>query len=306
MTAFDIAQIVAFTLCAFIAVAGALGMATTMSMFRSGIFLMASFLGVAGLFILLAADLMGLLQIMMYIGGMLVMILFMVLFMHDPGGAMMAAMPGMMAPVERFFSGGLQQGEGRNGDHADMHAGNGEAKEADRENRQNGANGEHHAQHDGMQHGGSDMSMNMEGTHMDDMDMSMVTPVRRIAAWLAVAIGVGLGALVLLRPSWPTVTRHPDPRSAEAVGMLLMGKYMIAFEGAGFLILLGIVGAVLMARVERHPDNGGRDARVGRTDAPPQIAPDPVIPPSPDERPNEEHASEHHAVAHPPSHRRPA
>jgi NADH-quinone oxidoreductase subunit J len=88
--------------------------------------------------------------------------------------------------------------------------------------------------------------------------------------------------------------------------MLLMGKYMIAFEGAGFLILLGIVGAVLMARVERHPDNGGRDARVGRTDAPPQIAPDPVIPPSPDERPNEEHASEHHAVAHPPSHRRPA
>ncbi len=80
-----------------------------MSMFRSGLFLMASFVGVAGLFILLSADLMALLQIMMYVGGMLVMILFMVLFRHDPGGAMMAAMPEMLSPIERFFSRGLEQ-----------------------------------------------------------------------------------------------------------------------------------------------------------------------------------------------------
>ena len=85
---------------------GALGMTTTMSMFRSGIFLMASFIGVAGLFILLSADLIGLLQIMMYIGGMLVMILFMLLFSMDPGGAMMAGME--MSPVERLFSRGLK------------------------------------------------------------------------------------------------------------------------------------------------------------------------------------------------------
>jgi NADH-quinone oxidoreductase subunit J len=32
------------------------------------------------------ADLIGALQIMMYLGGFLVMILFMVLVMHDPGG----------------------------------------------------------------------------------------------------------------------------------------------------------------------------------------------------------------------------
>lgn len=45
MSAAGIAEIVAFGLSAFVAVAGALGMATTMSMFRSGIFLMASFYG---------------------------------------------------------------------------------------------------------------------------------------------------------------------------------------------------------------------------------------------------------------------
>lgn len=213
--------VIAFALCAFVALAGALGMTTTMSMFRSGIFLMASFMGVGGLFILLAADLMGLLQIMMYIGGMLVMILFMVLFMHDPGGAAMAAMPEMMTPMEKFFSAGLQQErhEGEPHDHMDM--------------------------------GG--------------MDMSMVTPVRGLAACAAAAIGIGLALLLLLRPAWPVVLLHPDPQSARAVGMMLMQKYMIAFEGAGFLILLGIFGAVFLARVDKHPDSGSRDTPVART-----------------------------------------
>ncbi len=95
------AQIFAFSVFALIAVAGAVGMTTTMSMFRSGIFLMASFIGVAGLFILLMADLLGMLQIMMYIGGMLVMILFMVFFSHDPGGEMMAKMK--MPFIEKVF-----------------------------------------------------------------------------------------------------------------------------------------------------------------------------------------------------------
>ena len=54
-----LAQILAFTLLSLIAILGALGMATTMSMYRSGIFLMGSFIGVSGLFILLSADLLG-------------------------------------------------------------------------------------------------------------------------------------------------------------------------------------------------------------------------------------------------------
>ncbi len=114
MTLAPVAQWLAFLFFAFIALAGALGMATTMSMFRSGIFLMASFFGVAGLFILLSADLLALLQIMMYIGGMLVMILFMVLFSHDPGGAMMAGMK--MSKVERFFTLGIKPMEMEEGE----------------------------------------------------------------------------------------------------------------------------------------------------------------------------------------------
>ncbi|WP_415790132.1 NADH-quinone oxidoreductase subunit J, partial [Deinococcus saxicola] len=127
-------------------------MTTTMSMFRSGIFLMASFIGVAGLFILLSADLIGLLQIMMYIGGMLVMILFMLLFSMDPGGAMMAGMD--MSPVERLFSRGLKptgDSDGHQGhDMAGM--GHGDAsRHSDNEQGQADVPG------DGMDHGSMDM-----------------------------------------------------------------------------------------------------------------------------------------------------
>lgn len=240
-----VAEIIAFAASAFIAVAGALGMATTMSMFRSAIFLMASFMGVAGLFILLAADLLGLLQIMMYIGGMLVMVLFMVLFMPDPGGAMMAAMPDMMSPVERLFSLGLTPADtqshksegpsGYSGDNDDPEGGHG---------------------------GGADMRQ------MDMADMSMVTPVRSWAAWLSATAGCGLVGLLVLRPSWPLSGSVPDPRSAEQVGSLLMGKYMIGFEAAGLLILIGIVGAVLAAHSSARRDSGDRRARVA-IDAPP-------------------------------------
>jgi NADH-quinone oxidoreductase subunit J len=205
----------AFWAFSLIAVAGALGMTTTMSMFRSGVFLMASFAGVAGLFLLLSADLLALLQIMMYVGGMMVMILFMVLFMPDPGGAMMAAMD--MNRVERLFTRGIVP------------------------------------QHD------------MSGM---DMDMGMTTPIRRMAAVLAAATAALLLVLLALRSPWPVSPVAPDPRSAQNIGHLLMGKYMIAFEGAGLLILIGIFGAVLLARPAQHPDKGSREERVAVAEPP--------------------------------------
>lgn len=226
------AQILAFALFSLIAVAGALGMATTMSMFRSGVFLMASFIGVAGLFVLLMADLLGLLQVMMYIGGMLVMILFMVLFSTDPGGAMMAGMM-EMAPLERLFSLGLDaEGSAKAGM---QHEGTG---------------------HTG--HGGGGMEgMGTEG--MDMEGMSMYTPIKRPAAVLASLVGVLLATLLLLRPAWPVTRDLPDPDSARRVGELLMERYMVAFEGAGLTILLGIFAAVLLSRPARHRDRPGRE-----------------------------------------------
>jgi NADH-quinone oxidoreductase subunit J len=75
-----------------IAVVTAAGMILTMSMYRAGLALMASFVALAGLFILLNADLMAAIQVMMNVGGMLVMVLFMVMIMMDPGGEMMLGM----------------------------------------------------------------------------------------------------------------------------------------------------------------------------------------------------------------------
>lgn len=319
MTLGPATQIAAFGILSLVSVLGALGMATTMSMFRSGIFLMASFLGVSGLFILLSADLLGLLQVMMYIGGMLVMVLFMVLFSHDPGGEMMA---GMQLPwPERLFSRGLlpredagrparvavelatrpeaaAEGEGAGGEgggHAGPergdggHAGPGHAGQDhdghdhaspahdshdhdDRDHDRQDYQAEDHGDED---HGGEDH----EGMDHGGMDMSMVTPVRPCAAALGIATGALLIALLLWRPAWPVAdggSVHPD--SARRIGELLMGKYMMAFEGAGLLILTGIFGAVYLGRPDRHPSPSGRDAFVGRAVAPPALDDDRLEP----------------------------
>jgi len=311
-------EIVAFIISAFIAIAGALGMTTTMSMFRSGIFLMASFIGVAGLFILLTADLIGVLQIMMYIGGFLVMIVFMVMVMHDPGGAMMAGMD--MAFVERWFSKGLVPREPPHSGHSgDMHGAHGQEHRAHRRDSHPMPQGKagdhrshsvHHDEHAGDDHQSmQDMDNSGHAGHaahhgndkngmdMGGMDMSMVTPVRPAAAWLAGAIGVVLVSMLLLRPTWRVVNAMPDPDSARRVGHLLMEKYMVAFEGAGFLILIGIFGAVLLARPSSHPDDPSRAARVAVAEKPEPIADDGLVPlPVPDKQ--TEHKEHHRSDGH--------
>jgi NADH:ubiquinone oxidoreductase subunit 6 (subunit J) len=75
-----------------VAIITAAGMLLTMSMYRAGLALMTSFVALAGLFILLNADLLAAIQVMMNVGGMLVMVLFMVMIMMDPGGEMMWSM----------------------------------------------------------------------------------------------------------------------------------------------------------------------------------------------------------------------
>ena len=83
---------VLFLSLSLITIVMAAGMLLTMSMYRAGLALMASFVALAGMFILLGADLLAAIQIMMNVGGMLVMVLFMVMMMMDPGGEMMWAM----------------------------------------------------------------------------------------------------------------------------------------------------------------------------------------------------------------------
>ena len=101
----DTLQWMIFLIGSLLAIVGAIGMTATMSMFRSGIFLILSVIGSSILLIFLGASLIGLLQIMMFIGGMLVMILFMVLFSHDPGGEVMSSTP--LSFIENLFSLGI-------------------------------------------------------------------------------------------------------------------------------------------------------------------------------------------------------
>jgi NADH-quinone oxidoreductase subunit J len=241
----EAAQIFTFSVFALISVAGALGMTTTMSMFRSGIFLMSSFIGVAGLFILLMADLLGMLQIMMYIGGMLVMILFMVLFSHDPGGDMMAKMK--LPFIEKFFSLGLLPKKKNENGHSHHYN--------DDDNNED-------------EHGGMDMGM----------DMSMFTSLKPYAAWIGLSTTVILALLFLLFPDWPAKNMVPDQDSSHRIGHLLMGKYMMAFEGAGLMILLGIYGAIYLARPGKHPDSKDRNNASAINEDPPPAAEDPVEP----------------------------
>jgi NADH-quinone oxidoreductase subunit J len=213
----------------------------------------------------------------------------MVLVMHDPGGAMMAGMD--MALVERWFSKGLaprappQESHSRES-HA-MH------QDKTHEQRSHSEKEEEHTDHQSTQHkehGGHEQHGHQQG----GMDMSMVTPVRPAAAWLALAIGIVLVGMLLLRPAWPVVAALPDPDSARRVGHLLMEKYMLAFEGAGFLILIGIFGAVLLARPSTYPDDPSREGKVAVAEKPEPIADDRLQPCAGSIR-----AAAHHVHHHP-------
>src|SRR5438128_2594657 len=95
-----------------VAIITAAGMLLTMSMYRAGLALMTSFVALAGLFILLNADLLAAIQIMMNVGGMLVMVLFMVMIMMDPGGEMMWGMKrDMHIPGPAAFSMSMPRGK---------------------------------------------------------------------------------------------------------------------------------------------------------------------------------------------------
>ena len=215
-----------------IAVICAAGMILTMSMYRAGLALMASFVALAGLFILLDADLLAAIQIMMNVGGMLVMVLFMVMMMMDPGGEMMWGMKrDMHMPGPGAFS---------------MHMPRG--KPPEEEPAPDTSN------HD-MDMSDSDMDMDMSGmtpqqNYQMMVDMAMSTKQLPWAIALGIASALLLCLLVVKTP-WPLSQSGPTQDATTAVGELLLSRYMIGFEGAAFLILAGIAGAVIFAKRER-------------------------------------------------------
>jgi NADH-quinone oxidoreductase subunit J len=80
------------------------------------------------------------------------------------------------------------------------------------------------------------------------MPLSAHLPGRLFGGLLSVSI---LAALILAAKGslWPAAASlaNPEPTSA-AIGGLLLGKYLAAFEVASVLLLVALVGAVLLVR----------------------------------------------------------
>lgn len=266
-----------------VSVAMAALMLVTMSMYRAGLALMSSFVALGGLFILLDADLMALIQLMMNVGGMMVMILFMVMMMMDPGGEMMwdmkrkmklrgpgalsMAMPRGPPPEDAEEETAVAHGNAQitGGDWTcPMHPevslpGPGTCPKCGMDLVPRAEGGTQ-----GISDGMPAMSPRAHYRMMVDMAMSTAQLPWALAIGAASAV---LLALLMVRIPWGLSSALPSQDSTAKVGELLLSSYMVAFEGAAFLILAGMVGAVVFAGRETAPS--------GTCDSPPPV---PAVP----------------------------
>lgn len=231
-------------------------MVRTMSMVRAGVYLMASFCAIAGLFLVLSADLIASMQIMMYVGGMLVMIVFMVMMSPDPGGSMMGISPPEPGVSEMEQMMKTMSGNAYARQHMQVMM-----KHQQAEPKQSPSEYFCPMHHDvrssqpgkcpkcGMQlqPGNQDGEMEQMGGMMD---MAMTNEFTRPAAILGALISAALIAAILLT-SWPAAPPLGRTDSAVVMGQELLGRYMIAFEGGALLIIVGVTGAVILGRREK-------------------------------------------------------
>ena len=87
MTVQDVALGIAFWVLAATTVGASLAMVIVRSVFRAAMFLVLTFVGVAGLYITLSADFLGVVQILVYAGAIAVLVVFAVMMTHDESRA---------------------------------------------------------------------------------------------------------------------------------------------------------------------------------------------------------------------------
>lgn len=248
-----------------------------MSMYRAGLALMSSLTALAGLFILLDADLLAAVQVMMNVGGMLVMILFMVMAMMDPGGEMMweikrtmglrglgafsMRMPRENPPAETHVPQHIDDAETYT---CPMHSEIGQAEpgrcpkcgmELVSAGKQD-AHGNHGPeQSSGGGHEAGHMSPQQHHRMMVDMAMSTTQ-----LPWALLIGAASAGRARAAGAAYPVAAgaHRPDRGCDEHVGELLLSRYMIAFEGAAFFILAGIAAAVIFGKREQAPGSAAR------------------------------------------------
>jgi hypothetical protein len=119
-------------------------------------------------------------------------------------------------------------------------------------NTSNMSSSDHQMQMSG--HGMNMSHMGMTPRQYYDMMVGMAMSTTQLpwAIVLGMISALLLIILVILTP-WPQAAAGPTQDATNAVGNLLLSRYMIGFEGAAFLILAGIAGAVILAKRERTP-----------------------------------------------------
>lgn len=93
----------AFYAFASLSIFGALAVLLTRNVLYAAFFLLLTLLGVAGLFVLASADFLAIAQIMIYVGGVLVLVIFGVMLTHKPElpGDMTSQQPNRIASLNR-------------------------------------------------------------------------------------------------------------------------------------------------------------------------------------------------------------
>jgi NADH-quinone oxidoreductase subunit J len=79
-------ETLAFALFAFVTIASSLGVVLVEDVWHSALFLGAALLSVAVHFLLLKAAFLAVVQVLVYVGGVLILIAFAVMLTRDPGG----------------------------------------------------------------------------------------------------------------------------------------------------------------------------------------------------------------------------
>jgi len=193
-------------------------MLRTMSMLKAGVALMGSALGSAFLLFTLHADVVATMTIMMFGPAMLGMILFMLMLMEDSGGFMMT---GQMQMAER-------SGRGEPGEKGDLVV---DDVESEVERQAAGILG----------------NIGEIAPMTGGMDMAMTNSQTRWAGWLACAFFVA-NAIIVMSTPWTQHAGTPSLTQPFLIGTALLEKYMLVFEGCGFLILLSVIVATMVGR----------------------------------------------------------
>lgn len=262
-----IASLVAFAGGSALTLGAAYFMLRTMSMLKAGVALMGCALGGALLLFSLHADVVATMAIMMFGPAMLGMILFMLMLMEDSGGFMMTSRSDVPSPPAAASAHDMKGSQAMSsaprmahGDHWQMQRGGHSASSPSLVVAEHPGSGEHADKSDST-FDDVEPEVEREAAGMlgpiseispmtDAMDMAMTNSQMRWAGWLALGFFVA-NAIVVVATPWTRDGGASSLLQPFLIGTALLEKYMLVFEGCGFLILLSVIVATMVGRKAR-------------------------------------------------------